>query len=349
MTHRMIARLDNAGDVLLAGPAVRAVAASSERTSFLAGPAGAAAARLLPHVDTVMVHDAPWVSFHPRPVDKQATDQFIDEVARERVDEAVILTSFHQSPLPLALLLRLAGVQRIVATCVDYPGSLLDVRHPFLDDLHEVEQSLSLCRAAGFELPPGDAGELRVMREPRPATSASGAYVVIQPGASVPARALPAGVTSEVVDALVERGIGVRITGTTSEGPLARAIAGSTGRATDLTGTTDLADLIELIGDADAVVCGNSLAAHVAAAVGTPVVQAFAPVVPAHRWHPWKVPYVALGEQDIACAGCRARVCPVPGQPCLEPVTASAVLAALADLAPGLGLGLTEPVGVRSR
>ncbi len=43
--------------------------------------------------------------------------------------DALILTSFHQSPLPTALLLRLAGISRIAAISTDYPGALLDVRH----------------------------------------------------------------------------------------------------------------------------------------------------------------------------------------------------------------------------
>ena len=49
-------------------------------------------------------------------------------VRNSRITEAVILTSFHQSPLPLALLLRLAGVERITGASTDYAGSLLDVR-----------------------------------------------------------------------------------------------------------------------------------------------------------------------------------------------------------------------------
>ena len=60
-----------------------------------------------------------------------------------------------------------------------------------------------------------------------------------------------------------------------------------------------------------------------------PVVEAFAPVVPAHRWRPWGVPHVLLGNLDIGCAGCRARECPVPGQPCLKPFTAAAVVDAV--------------------
>ena len=45
MTHRvLVTRLDGAGDVLLAGPAVRAVAAARDtEVTLLCGPAGAAA------------------------------------------------------------------------------------------------------------------------------------------------------------------------------------------------------------------------------------------------------------------------------------------------------------------
>jgi ADP-heptose:LPS heptosyltransferase len=67
--------------------------------------------------------------------------------------------------------------------------------------------------------------------------------------------------------------------------------------------------------------------------VGTPVVSLFAPTVPAHRWRPWGVPHVLLGQQDIACAGCRARVCPRPGHPCLASVPLTEVVAAVHALA----------------
>src|SRR5918911_1089267 len=113
----LVARLDSAGDVLLQGPMVRAVAASADRVVFLAGPQGAEAAALL--------------------------------------------------------------------TSVDYPGSLLDVRHRVSDDLPEPERALSLAAAAGFALPEGDDGRLAV-RRPLPPVEQEPGYVVLHPGASVP-------------------------------------------------------------------------------------------------------------------------------------------------------------------
>ena len=69
------------------------------------------------------------------------------------------------------------------------------------------------------------------------------------------------------------------------------------------------------------------------AAVGTPVVSLFSPVVPAERWAPYGVPTVLLGDQGAACRGTRARECPVPGHPCLGGVDVADVVAAVGRLA----------------
>jgi len=106
--HCLAVRLDNAGDVLLAGPAVRAIAAACGRVTMLAGPRGAAAARLLPGVDEVVVWRAPWVDLDPLRVRPEMITGLAGRLAAQRFTEAVIFTSFHQSPLPTALVLRLA-------------------------------------------------------------------------------------------------------------------------------------------------------------------------------------------------------------------------------------------------
>jgi ADP-heptose:LPS heptosyltransferase len=77
------------------------------------------------------------------------------------------------------------------------------------------------------------------------------------------------------------------------------------------------------------VVVGNTGPAHLAAAVGTPVVSLFAPVVPSANWAPFTDQLVLLGDQQAACRGSRARSCPVPGHPCLDSISGAEVLAAL--------------------
>jgi ADP-heptose:LPS heptosyltransferase len=341
MTGRrvLVARQDSAGDVLLAGPAVRAVAASGAQVVLLAGPRGAAAAALLPGVSAVLSRHCPWVDMRPRPVVVAEVSALVAELAALELDEAVLLTSFHQSPLPTALVLRLAGVPRITGASVDYPGSLLDVRlRPGEDvdeDLPEPRRALAIAAAAGHRLPRGDDGRLAI-RPPPPAVAMVGRYtagrpyVVLHPGATAPARAWPPRRCAEAVRALAAAGHRVVVTGGPGERALTARVAGRHGL--DLGGRTDLGRLAGVLAGAAAVVAGNTGPAHLAAAVGTPVVSLFSPVVPACRWAPYGVPHVLLGDQDAPCRGSRARECPVPGHPCLAGVHAHDVVHAVQRL-----------------
>jgi ADP-heptose:LPS heptosyltransferase len=324
----LVVRLDSAGDVLLAGPAVRAAAAGSGYTAMLCGPRGQEAARLLPGVDDVLVHDAPWVGADPAPVDRARTDALVDTVRAHRFDRALILASYHQSPLPAALLLRLAAVPWTGADSEHYPGSLLDLRHSRAPHRHEAEAGLDLAEAAGFRLPPGDDGALRVIPPPDtlPLTG-PGPYVVVHPGAAVPARAWSPERAASAVAAMDAAGHRVVVTGGPGEKELTAFVAGD--HALDLGGRTGLQELAGVLGGARAALVGNTGPSHLAAAVGTPVACLFAPVVPADRWRPHRVPHVLLGRPDAPCAGSRARTCPVPGHPCLDSVDNAEVLRAV--------------------
>lgn len=333
-TRVLVARLDSEGDVLLAGPAVRAVAAAAE-VVLLVGPRGRQAAALLPGVASTLVWRAPWIDPTPEPVAKADVDGFVGRLAGLGLDAAVVLTSFHQSALPLALLLRLAGVRRITAVSEDYPGSLLDVRHRIDGDLPEAERALSTAAAAGFPRPAGDDGRLAV-RRPLPEVSAlvgPSPYLVLHPGASVPARAWSPDRCAAAVTALTAAGRRVIVTGSRAEAELARSVAGDRPGVLDLGGRTSFGELAAVLAGAEAVVVGNTGPAHLAAAVGTPVVSLFAPVVPAARWAPYGVPTVLLGDQRAPCALTRATVCPVPGHPCLDTVTPHDVVAAVEKVA----------------
>lgn len=330
MIRRVLAvRLDNAGDVLLTGPALRALAAGADELVMLAGPNGAEAARLMPGVDDVLVWRCPWIDGHPAPVESADVDALVRRLRRGRFDAALVFTSFHQSPLPTALLARIAGISWTGAISVDYPGSLLDLRHTVDEDIPEAERALSLARAAGFELPPDDDGSLQV-RSPLPDVSrlaGSRPYVVLHPGTSVPARAWPVERYAHTARLLTTAGWTVVVTGSASEMGLCAQVAG--GVATNLAAATPLDVLAGVLAGASAVVVGNTGPAHLAASVGTPVVSLYAPTVPAVRWAPYRVPHVLLGDQDAACRGTRATHCPVAGHPCLTSVAAGDVVAAV--------------------
>ncbi|HEX5763306.1 MAG TPA: glycosyltransferase family 9 protein [Solirubrobacterales bacterium] len=334
MTGGVLAvRQDSLGDVLLAGPALRAISAGADGPlTLLCGPRGEAAARLLPGVDDVIVHLAPWIDPEPPPIRVEECQVLIDEVRRRAPRQAVIFTSFHQSPLPTALLLRLAGVSCIVAIPVDYPGSLLDVRHRVDDEIHEVERALSLAEAAGYPLPDDDDGRLAVKLEAGAPELPAEPFVVLHPGASVSARAWEPRRWVELAALLAAEGRRLVVTGAPAERQLTATVTAAAPGALDLGGRCDFSSLAAVLARAEAVVVANTGPAHLAAAVGTPVVSLYAPTVPAVRWRPWGVPHELL-YRDVPCAGCRATTCPVPGHPCLHEVEATQAAAALGRLA----------------
>jgi len=326
----LVARLDSLGDVLLTGPAVRAVAASAKVT-MLVRAGLVEAAEMLPGVDDVMEFDAPWVLFDPPPVRPHVIADLISEVEARCFDAALLLTSFHQSPLPLALLLRMAKVPWSGAICDDYPGSLLDLRHRVADGLPESERNLTLANAAGFVA--DEKGARLDVRRPLPDVTArvgTEPYVVVHPGAAVPARRPTAAHSRAIVAALTGAGERVVITGSVEEATLTGFVAG--GLASDLGGQFSLPELAAVLAGAEVVVVPNTGPAHLAAAVGTPVVSLFAPVVPAQQWAPYGVPLVLLGDQHAPCRNTRMRSCSVPDHPCLSSIDPQQVVAAVAEL-----------------
>ncbi|KHD73700.1 haloacid dehalogenase [Actinoplanes utahensis] len=318
-------RSDSAGDVLVTGPAIRALAAGAERVVLLCGPRGRTAAELLPGVDEIVERRLPWIDPEPGPVDEQDMHELVERLREVGADEAVIFTSFHQSALPLALLMRMAGIGRITAISEDYPGTLLDVRHRVPEEMPEPERARSVAAAAGFGLPPGDDGRLRVTVAPRP----RGGYVVVHPGASCQARSCPPEDLRRIVTALAQAGHRVVVTGGPGERHLAGYVAGTDGVDA---GPMPLADLAALIAAADCLIVANTGPAHLAAAVGTPVVSLFAPTVPFGKWGPYRVPVVRLGDAAAACRDTRATRCPVPGHPCLSGIDPDDVLSAVRRL-----------------
>ncbi|SOD63297.1 ADP-heptose:LPS heptosyltransferase [Streptomyces zhaozhouensis] len=280
----LLVRLDGAGDVLLTGPAVRAVAAGSSHTTLLCGPRGAAAGRLLPGVDEVCVYDAPEVCLSPPGVRRSTVNELVERLAARRFERALVFSSAGQSPLPAALLLRMAGVPWVAADCEPGPDPLLQLRHRRAERRHEAEAALDLARVAGFPAPPGDSGALAVTgHEPAGELTGPAPYLVVHPGGGSWS---PAG-AERAVAALAEAGHRVMVTGDADERELTRRVAGRHGH--DLGGRTGLPRLAGVLAGATALVACATGPAQLAAALRTPVV-----CLDTDRLPPYRSPHVRL-------------------------------------------------------
>ena len=127
--------------------------------------------------------------------------------------------------------------------------------------------------------------DLQIPVGPRPA-EAIGA-TVIHPGAMSAARRWPAERFASVARKERLQGRRVVVTGTLAERPLAAHVTALAGldQHDNLAGRTDIATFARVIAGAGRVVCGDTGAAHLATAVGTPSVVLFGPVPPS-EWGP---------------------------------------------------------------
>jgi ADP-heptose:LPS heptosyltransferase len=101
-----------------------------------------------------------------------------------------------------------------------------------------------------------------------------------------------------------------------------------------LVGQLDLPELAALLQLAPVVIGNNSGPAHIAAAVGTPVVDLYALTNPQHT--PWGVPSHVL-YHDVPCKYCYRSVCPEGHHNCLQKVEPETVVAAVLTLLPSPG------------
>lgn len=352
-------RLDSLGDVLMTTPAIRALRASApgRQISLLTSPSGAAVARLVPEIDEVLIYEPPWMKATPPRADSAVDRAQVEALRAGQFDGAVIFTVYSQSPLPPALLCYLADVPLRLAHCHENPYQLLTdwVRDPEPLDppRHEVRRQLDLVAAIGartdderlsLRVPP--AAEAHVGRLLRERGLVGGRpWAVLHPGSTAASRRYPPELFAEAARRLVaEHGWSLVLTGSADERPLTDEIAARAGVPLhDLAGTLGLPELAALIAAAPLLIANNTGPAHVAAAVGTPVVSLYALTNPQHT--PWLVPSRVLSS-DVPCRWCYRSVCPEGHQACLRRVPPAAVVDAALDLASAPPGHLGGPLGL---
>jgi ADP-heptose:LPS heptosyltransferase len=366
----LVVRLDGLGDVLMTTPAIRALAGEGARErrsiTLLTSPAGAALVPMLPEVEDAIVATPPWLkgdgsepAAAPADMveaDAAATLALVERLRAGRFDAAVICTVNTQSALPSALACLLAGIPLRLAHARENPYRLLSDWVPDPEPLapvrHEVRRQLDLVAAVGatiadehlsVRVPPAAARAIRGLLAAL-GIERGDRWVVLHPGASAASRRYPVASFGAAARRLTaEHGIRVLVVGGSAEAGDVAAIAAAGGAgATPIAGALDLPHLAALLSVAPVFVGNNSGPAHLAAAVGTPVVDLYALTNLQHA--PWGVPSRILA-QDVPCKGCRKSICPMGHHACLADVHPAAVATATLELLGGAGEG-RPPAGV---
>lgn len=338
-------RLDAIGDVLMTTPAIRALktAHPGRRITLLTSPSGAGIARLIPELEDVIVYDAPWMKATAPRQNSQPELEMAARLRQQQFDGAVIFTVFSQNPLPAAFLCYLADIPLRLAHCHENPYQLLTDwvldPEPGLGIRHEVRRQLDLVATIGctiaderMSLQVNDRDRLQVLNllqqqgidQTRP-------WAVIHPGATALSRRYPPESFAEVARRLVlDANFQVIFTGVEAERELIEGIqAQMEVESQAFIDCLSLGEMASLVAIAPLLISNNTGPVHLAAAVGTPVVDLYALTNPQHT--PWAVPHRVLFH-DVPCKFCYKSVCPEGHYHCLRLVTPDQVVRAACEL-----------------
>lgn len=361
--RRLLAiRLDNLGDLLMTTPALAAIHDSlpAAHVTLLASATGAHAAAHLEGVDELIAYTAPWmrsgIDGAEAAVLGQAELALLQRLREARYDAAVIFTVCTQSALPAALLCLQAGIPLRLAHSRENPYALLSDWVRETDVIaggmrHEVQRQLDLVGAVGmhtrderlrFVLDEADRHHVSALLAAR-GIDAAEPLVVVHPGASAASRRWPAPRFGQAAEAIQQAtGCAVVFSGDAADAPLVAQAQGAMRLpAPALTGELGLGQLGALFELADVLVTNNSGPAHLAAAVGTPVVDLYALTNPQHT--PWGVPSRVLSH-DVPCRWCLKSICPKQHHDCLRGVAWPEVVEATLALMRGTPAARPIPI-----
>jgi heptosyltransferase II len=138
----------------------------------------------------------------------------------------------------------------------------------------------------------------------------------------------------QVAAYLISRGYPLLILGGSREKAVATLVSQGL-QAENLAGTTTLDEVLYLVKNAALVICNDSMALHVAAALQVPVIPIFCSTSPTFGFGPWRVASRVLERDDLACKPCRrhgSRVCPLGTEECMRGLSSAVVIKAAVDL-----------------
>ncbi|MGI5827806.1 MAG: glycosyltransferase family 9 protein [Patescibacteria group bacterium] len=315
-------RLDSMGDLLMTTPALRAIKESlhTKKLVLLTSRSASLATQFIPEIDQTIVFDAPWVKTQSNNIAANYISNTIAKLKKEQFDAAIIFTVCSQNPLPAALLCYMSQIPLRLAYCHENPYALLTHWRPDPEPQffirHEVERQLSLVASVGYTAS-NKTLSLTLTQTAHNSVIAKLKtlkvdlhipWVVLHPGVSEERRQYPLKNFCKALKELQKlTDFQILVTGNAAETELSRQAAQEIGRkAVSLGGQLTLEEFAALIALSQLLITNNTGPVHIAAAVGTPVVDLYANTNSQHT--PWMVPNRVL-IFDVPCKACERGIC----------------------------------------
>jgi lipopolysaccharide heptosyltransferase II len=345
----LVVRLDNIGDLVMLGPALRALRAAYPRAeiTLMASPAGSQVAPLLPWIDGVIVWRAVWQDVSADlPLDPAREISLAMQLRQRQFEVAFIFTSFTQSPYPPAYACYLAGIPIRVGHSKEFGGGVLShCAEPPLDSGHQVDRNLSLLKAVGVPVPRGHL-ELSLPEQVQQSADQilesvgidlESPFILLAPGASCATRRYDPERFASVAQMLVSTtDLPLVVVGSPRETGIVESVAAGArqprpDRVKSLVGMTSVPDLAAIIRRSSLVIANNSASLHFADAFMRPMVILYSGTEYESQWKPRRAP-ARLLRRPTHCSPCYNFNCPYAME-CLDIAPEEVVAAALEMLA----------------
>jgi ADP-heptose:LPS heptosyltransferase len=327
-----VLRLDHLGDVLMALPAVRALekALPEAQVDLFIGPWAERVVEIAGLRARIQKVEVGWFS---RSSARMGTRASIKEL-RNRLraggyDAVVELRGDSRQILALVG----SGIRERIGLARSGLGFLLNHLCEFHRGLHETDRNFDVIQQAGIGLTPPTPGESNLFPREQDHQEAlkvrgklgiSGPLIAIHATGSTQAKRWPASNWSKLIDAL-PAGIEVVLIGVESERQELEEIRlGSARRVFSAAGLLDLPALAAFLKDCRLLIGVDSGPAHIAAAVGTPVISLFSGTNVAAQWAP-RGSRVEVIQKVIECSPCELTECPI-GNECMRRIEVEEVL-----------------------
>jgi heptosyltransferase-1 len=323
----LIVKLGALGDVVHAIPVAAALrrAFPSARIDWLVGAKHREILDLVPVIDRRLVmNDSRMISA-------------IRELRESRYDVAIDLQGLIKS----AALARASGAPRVIGFTSRYARERLaswfytETHDPggggmyHIDERHVVYTNLGVLETLGLTV---STPEFPIDRVDSPAAAdvaqkTGGRYAILNPGAAWPnKRWMPARFGALAAGLRASHGLASVVTWGPGEETIAREVVEQSSGAAVLAPKTTIADVVALARGAALYVSGDTGPAHIAAAVGTPIVGIYGPTRPT-RNGPLASADITVSRSDV-CQCHHLRQCRLETM-CLESIDVAEVAAAV--------------------
>lgn len=334
--------IDRLGDILMVTPAFRALRQMYPMARLTVAVPSAATELVgnRPDVDEVVCVDPPWLAAGAGSGERRGLDRLAQQVWMLRQRKFDLSISFHPDPRG-HLIQRVIGAGYRIAPAYKGGGWLLTDAVDTSPHVHILDRVKAVLRSAGWSGPVATP-DLAVPREAEDRaweflsvyglTSGRGP-VALAPGARDPAKRWAPESWVRLAKTITARDgrLSVLVGGPEDRGVCEMITTATAGFLVDASGRS-LLETAALLKLCRVVVTVDSLARHLAAAVGTPVIVLQYAGERPQTWAAYGLHHRVV-RKSVPCSPCGRLVCPRPTHDCMQAITPEEILALLdADL-----------------